>query len=58
MSLEGRPVDLTGDQKPNAIGYDTTGDGSVDSLDTLGHGYINAKLTGNEVCRSLIAFGF
>ena len=34
-------VDTTGDGVANAVGYDTTGDGKIDSLDTTGDGRID-----------------
>lgn len=37
-------LDTTGDGVPNAKGYDTNGDGFVDSLDTTGNGLIDSKL--------------
>ena len=37
------PVDTTGDGVPNARGWDTTGDGKVDSLDTTGDGRVDAR---------------
>ena len=33
-----RPLDLTGDGRPDARGFDTTGDGRIDALDTTGDG--------------------
>ena len=38
------PVDTTGDGIANAVGYDTTGDGKIDSLDTNGDGIIDTKV--------------
>jgi hypothetical protein len=37
-------VDITGDGIPDAIGYDTTGDGVIDSLDTNGNGRIDTAV--------------
>ena len=38
------PVDTTGDGVANAMGFDTTGDGKVDSVDTTGDGRPDTKL--------------
>lgn len=38
------PVDTTGDGIANAIGYDTTGDGNIDSLDCNGDGKVDMVL--------------
>jgi hypothetical protein len=38
------PVDTTGDGIANAMGYDTTGDGQIDALDTNGDGRIDITL--------------
>lgn len=40
----GIPVDTTGDGRANATGYDTTGDGQIDSLDTTGDGIVDVVL--------------
>ena len=37
-------LDLTGDGVSESVGYDTTGDGRVDSLDTNGDGAIDARV--------------
>ena len=43
-SMKPVPVDTTGDGIANAVGYDTTGDGKIDSLDTNGDGIIDTKV--------------
>jgi len=40
----GTPVDTNGSGVPNAMGFDTTGDGMIDSLDTTGDGIIDTVL--------------
>jgi serine/threonine-protein kinase TTK/MPS1 len=42
------PVDLTGDGKADAVGYDTNGDGQIDSLDTTNDGLIDSKIIPNS----------
>eukprot|EP01047_Picozoa_sp_COSAG01_P106529 COSAG01_NODE_35633_length_529_cov_0.779070_1_plen_59_part_00 len=37
-------MDLSGDGQPDAMGYDTTGDGRIDALDTNGDGQIDSKI--------------
>lgn len=44
LSLPRYACDTTGDGRPNAIGYDTTGNGQVDSFDTTGDGFIDTIL--------------
>lgn len=39
--LPGVPVDTTGDGIADSMGYDTTGDGKIDAVDTSGDGKIN-----------------
>ena len=42
--VKASPVDLSGDGRADAVGYDTNGDGHVDSLDTTGDGLIDARV--------------
>mmetsp|Transcript_7042 Transcript_7042/g.13433 ORF Transcript_7042/g.13433 Transcript_7042/m.13433 type:complete len:523 (-) Transcript_7042:213-1781(-) len=42
------PVDTTGDGIANAMGYDTTGDGKIDSLDTNGDGRIDMMMPSQQ----------
>ena len=39
--LVGVPVDSTGDGIADSMGFDTTGDGQIDAIDTTGDGYVN-----------------
>eukprot|EP01050_Picozoa_sp_SAG11_P012222 SAG11_NODE_1346_length_5144_cov_2.242220_2_plen_1048_part_00 len=43
------PVDLTGNGKVDAVGYDTSGNGKIDSLDTTKDGLIDSKIVPNEI---------
>ena len=42
--VSGVPVDTVGNGIANAMGYDTNGDGQIDSLDTTGDGMIDTRL--------------
>ena len=47
-------IDTTGDGKANVFGYDTTGDGTIDSYDTTGDGTIDTKASAGGVMEAAL----
>lgn len=45
IATVGLPLDTTGDGVPDAVGFDTTGDGFIDGVDTTGDGKVDRKIS-------------